>query len=349
MVNRIVGVDIGTTSLRAVEIENPDKPKPLFSAYATVPLPAGAVERGEVVEPNTVAQCLKRLWSIGRFKSRVAVLGMGNQRVLVRDLTVPLAPRERVREALPFQVQDMLPLPVGDALLDFYAVAESQSDTGPVLSGLLVAAVKEAVLANVRATEKAGLRASDVDLIPFALARVLATRAQLRGTFALVDIGAATTNVVIVKHGVPQFVRIIPAGGSDVTRALQSVLQVDVDTAERQKREFGLVRRAESADERRVADVLLETTGELLTSLRNTVNYYVNTRPDERVEGIILTGGGSLLTGLPEALSEMSRIPVHPGDPFRVVGLSRNVSAEALRIDRPSLSVALGLALRRAA
>ncbi|MDR6610627.1 type IV pilus assembly protein PilM [Leifsonia sp. 1010] len=349
MVNRIVGVDIGTTSLRAVEIEGPDKAKPLFAGYAIVPLPPGAVDRGEVVEPNTVAQCLRQLWTKGKFKSRTAVLGMGNQRVLVRDLTVPYATRERIRETLPFQVQDMLPLPVSDALLDFYPVAESQSDTGPVLTGLLVAAVKDAVLGNVRATEKAGLRATDVDVIPFALARVLATRAQLGGTYALVDIGAATTNVVIVKDGVPQFVRIIPAGGADLTTALQSTLQVDAETAERQKREFGLLRRVESQEERAVSDVLVQTVGELLTSLRNTVNYYVNTRPEDRVEGIVLTGGGSLLAGLPEALAEMSRIPVHAGDPFRVVGLTRKVSAEALRIDRPSLSVALGLALRRAA
>ncbi|KQR53791.1 pilus assembly protein PilM [Leifsonia sp. Leaf336] len=349
MTTRIVGVDIGTTSLRAVELENPDKAKPTFVSYATVPLPTGAVERGEVIEPNTVAHCLKQLWSAGKFRSRTAVLGMGNQRVLVRDLTVPSGPRERIRESLPFHVQDLLPLPVSDALLDFYPVAESQTDTGPVLTGLLVAAVKDAVLANVRATELAGLQASDVDLIPFALARALAARTQVGGTYALVDIGAATTNVVIVKDGVPQFVRIIPAGGADATKALQSALEVDLETAERQKREFGLVRRAETLDEKRVADVLLQVTGELLTSLRNTVNYFINTRPEERIAGIVLTGGGSQLAGLHEALAEMSRIPVHAGDPFRAVGLSRKVSTDALRADRPSLSVALGLALRRAA
>ena len=349
MSTSIVGVDIGNGMIRAVELADPEKPKPTLLRHAEVPLPDGAVSRGEVLEPNTVAGALRELWRKGGFKTRNVVLGMGNQRVLARDLAMPLMSIERIRESLPFHVQDMLPVPVADALLDFYPVSYGQSDSGPVVNGLLIAAVKDAVLANVRAAELAGLTPVDVDLIPFALSRVLLTRTAATGVSALVDIGANTTTVVIAADGVPQFVRIIPAGGSDMTDALRSGLEIAPHEAEGIKRTLGLASQVASVDEQRAVEIIYQAAGELLSSLRNTINYFVNTRPDARVERVVLSGGGAALPGLPEALGEMTRLPVVPGDPYVTVGLSRSLNADELRAKRSSLAVALGLAIGSAA
>ncbi|WP_348788695.1 type IV pilus assembly protein PilM [Leifsonia sp. NPDC080035] len=349
MSTSIVGVDIGNGMIRAVELADPAKPKPTLLRHAEVPLPEGAVNRGEVLEPNTVAAALRELWRKGGFKTRDIVLGMGNQRVLARDLAMPLMSIERIRESLPFHVQDMLPVPVADALLDFYPVSYGQSEGGPVVNGLLIAAVKDAVLANVRAAELAGLTPVDVDLIPFALSRVLLTRGEPSGFSALVDIGANTTTVVIAADGVPQFVRIIPAGGSDMTEALRSGLEIAPHEAEGVKRTLGLASQVSSVDEQRAVEIIYQAAGELLSSLRNTINYFVNTRPDARVERVVLSGGGAGLQGLPEALGEMTRLPVVPGDPYVAVGLSRSLNADELRAKRSSLTVALGLAIGSAA
>jgi len=215
---RIVGLDIGNEVLRGIELEYVAKKRPVVMRYHEVTLPEGAVRNGEVVEENTVATALKQLWAEGKFRTRDVVIGLGNQKVLARDLVVPRGSIESIREALPFQVQDLIPVPVAEALLDFYPVAEVASENGPAVSGLLVAAVKASVLANVNAVRKAGLWPVDVDLIPFALQRSIG--ADIPGTAAVIDIGATTTNIVISTGGVPQFVRIIPAGGDDLTRAL---------------------------------------------------------------------------------------------------------------------------------
>ena len=349
MVTTVVGVDIGSTSLRAVEVADAGKAHPTLVRHHEVPLSEGAVSRGEVLEPNTVAASLRHLWTEGGFKSKNVVLGMGNQRVLARDLSVPKMSRERIRETLPFQVQDMLPVPVADALLDFYPVSESVGENGPMVNGLLVAAVKDAVLGNVKAVQLAGLTPVDVDLIPFALSRVLLSRPQLAGTVALIDIGANTTSVVIAKDGVPQFVRIIPTGGYDLTHALQTGLEIGTGEAEMLKRSIGLAKQVNSIEEHRAVEIIYQVTSELLTSLRNTVSYFINTRPLDPVRQLVVTGGGSHLPGLPEALSEMTRLPVVPGDPFVTVALSRNLNADNLRQNRSALGVALGLALGSAA
>jgi type IV pilus assembly protein PilM len=346
MPSRIVGIDIGSTALRAVEIANPDKARPTVLRYFEVPLPVGAVHHGEVADQAAVTACLKQLWSKGGFKTKAVVLGLGNQRVLVRDLTVPMASLKVIRESLPFQVQDQLPVPVAEAQLDFYPTSGETGPDGPTASGLLVAARKEALLGNVAAVRHAGLLTTDVDLIPFALCRVLLRRGEGEGCTAIIDVGASTASIVIAKDGVPQFVRLIPTGGLDLTVALAARLAVSIDDAEKLKRNVGLRSLRDVPEHQHEAlRVIHELSMELLDSLRNTVTYFLKTRPHESIGRIILTGGGAELPGLAEALGEMTRLDVVMADPFEDLGLSRELTAKGLGPGPASMAVALGLAI----
>ena len=347
MGTRTVGVDIGSGSIRAVEVSRAGRGSATVVRYHEVPLPEGAVRNGEVAEVNTVAAALRQLWSVGGFTSKKVVLGIGNPKVLVRDVTVPKLSKKEIRTALPFQVQDMLPVPVADALLDFYPVSEGTSETGPVVNGLLVAAVKDAVMANVTAVVLAGLTPVEVDLIPFALNRVLQRGAMVAGTAALVDVGANTTNVLITTDGVPQFVRIIPAGGADVTAALAGRLGITMEQAEAGKRHLGLAPRAATPEQSEAAEIIYELTSELLNSLRNTLSFYLNSRPGKRIDRVLLSGGGSTMTSFALALAELTRMEVLLDDPFDHVTVAKNARKPSLpEVSTGAMTVALGLALR---
>ncbi|KFF59022.1 pilus assembly protein PilM [Cryobacterium sp. MLB-32] len=343
MTDSVVGIDIGTSGLRAVELSDAGTARPKLLRYHEIALPDGAVNRGEVAEPNTVAAALKALWSAGGFKSKNVVLGIGNHRALARDLAVPKMPMKRIRETLPFLVADMLPVSVAEALLDFYPINEGEGQSGPEINGLLIVAVKEAVLGNIAAVTLAGLTTVEVDLIPFAVSRAVCRGTSFDGAVALIDVGQATTSVVITLAGVPQFVRLIPAGGGDLTQALMLGLALDAPTAQRVKHEQGL---AESSHgETAEGAIITEATNDLLNSLRNTVNYFSNTRQHIPVTGIVLSGGGAQLTGFPEALEAVTRLPILTADPFASVAFGRGVDASALTKTQGRLTVALGLAL----
>lgn len=347
MTAHIVGLDIGETAVRGVEVRMMPKTGPSILRYHEVPLLDGAVRSGEVLEVNTVAAALKRLWLDGKFKTKDVVIGMGNQKVLARDLTVPRMPLASIRESLPFHVQDLIQVPVADALLDFYPIAEVESENGPAVSGLLIAAVKEAVMINLRAVREAGLSPVGVDLIGFALQRVLGR--STGETTALIDVGASTTNVVLAIDGVPRFVRIIPAGGDDVTRALMSRLEIERQQAEGLKRSIGLAPASVPPELRTAAGVIEETSGELLSSLRNTLKYFANTRHDGTAHRIALTGGGARLSGFAQALGAMTRAPITPIQPFGAEpasGSRKQVAPVPDDEDRRSrMTVALGLGL----
>ena len=347
MAKRIVGVDIGSTSLRAVELEGPAKARPVLSRYHEVPLPEGSVRRGEVLEVNTVASAFSTLWREGGFTGKNVVLGIGGQSVISRDLTVPRMPLEQIRESLQFQAQDLLPVPVNEAVLDFYPIEEAPGDGPPMVRGLLIAAIKQAVTSNLNAAMEAGLNPVQMDLIPFALSRAGGASGDAGSAVAQIDVGANTTNVVICVDGVPQFVRIIPAGGDDVTRALMRQLELAREDAEQLKQRIGLTGGA-APEERPALEIVYAATGELLTSIRNTLAYFSAHSPAP-LRTVVLSGGGARLAGFAKALGETTRTIVVPSAPVtRIVVPPRLAdTTDAVTVER--YSVALGLALGSAA
>lgn len=344
--SQLVGVDIGSTTIRAVEVAGVGTKRPSVVRFFTMPLPEGAVRNGEVLEVNTVSLALKQLWTAAKFSSKDVVLGVGNAKVLVRDLTVPKLGYKEIRESLPTHVQEMLPVPVADALLDFYPVSEGATESGPVVHGLLVAAIKDSVLANVKAVQLAGLNPVGVDLIPFAIMR-LTSAARMIGNVAHVDLGAKTTNVIVTSSGVPQFVRIISNGGDETTTALADRLDIGLVEAENLKRTVGLGGPVVPAEYVDAVNIIREITGTLLTSLKNTLSFFSNSRQNEPYSGIVITGGGAQLLGFADALSEITRIPVVVGDTFGGIDVSKDAARGTQ--SQAGLNVALGLALGGAA
>jgi len=340
-----VGLDFGRGVIRAAEVAGAASTRPTLVRYHQIAVPASGVSRGEVLEQDTVVSALKQLWRQAGFKTRKVIVGVGNARVLVRELTVPRMPMNRIRETLPFQVQDVLPVPVNEALLDFYPTAESEEDGAPVLHGLLVAAVKESVLGMVEAVEKARLVPVDVDLIPFALTRSILTGPIAEGAVALVHIGAETTMVVVAVNGVPQFVRIIQNGGDDINRALVSRLGMDEFQAEQIKRRFGLATQGAGPELRPAFEVIYEATGDLVVAIRNTLSFYLSSRPGATVGRLVLSGGGAELNGFATALADATRLPVRAPAPVERLAVARSVDTDQLSAGSAGVPVAAGLTL----
>lgn len=344
MAGGVVGVDIGSSMLRAVEIDDATKVRPTILRAHEVPLPEGSVKRGEVLEVHTVASAFKRLWASGGFRSKDVALGIGGQSVIVRDLAVPRMPLAQIRESLPFQVQDLLPVPVSDAVLDFYPVEEGEGESGPIVNGLLIAAFKQAVTTNVTAATLAGLNPVSMDLLPFAMTRVHTMSSPTSGYAVHMNIGANATSIVIARAGVPLFVRIVPAGGDDATRLLMTRLGMPRERAESLKKELGLTSVGVSDDERLAAEVIHEATSELLTAVRNTLAYFSGVRAGVQFDHLSVAGGATRLRGFASALAESTRISVVPVNPLAGAVVARSMRAKAGDEEMQTWITAIGLA-----
>src|SRR4051812_2682487 len=280
-----IGLDIGSSSIRAVEVRR-GKDEYSLSNFGQVPLPPGTMHGGVVQDPIAVTAALKQLWAACKFGTKNVALGVTNPQLVVREMSVANLPPKELHQALPFQVKDALPLAVEKALLDFYPLEEPGSN--PTVRGLLIAMPKDAVLTAVDAVQKAGLHVEAVDLASFALLRA-ASRLDTQ-VEAIVDIGADVTSVVVHADGEPLIVRTVPRGGAEITSAIATRLGVQLPEAEAIKCRFGLHGDGDPV----TADAAAEAVRPLASELRSSFTYLASGERQKRVTRVALCGGSAL-------------------------------------------------------
>lgn len=309
----------------------------------------GAVRDGEVVDVDVVAAAIRQLWTQAKFSTKKVVVGVANQKVVVRQVDLDWMPPGELKKSLPFQVQDYIPMPVEDAILDFHALEEHTNDAGTrMLRVLLVAASREMVGGALDAVDKAGLQATMVDLTSFA---VLRSQAASGGDYAvaaeaLVDIGAAVTNIVVHQGGVPRFVRILLMGGGDITDAVAERLGVPLDEAESVKQTNGLAT-SDGQGAQHPASRAIESTGAaFVDEVRGSLDFYLAQPGSARIGRVVVSGGGSRLGGLVERLALATRLPVELARPLSVLKIGKTgLTDEQLTYVEPMVTVPVGLAL----
>jgi len=344
-----IGLDIGTSGVRAAELSF-GKGQVTLNRFGQVALPDGAVRDGEVIDVEAVAQAIRQLWAHTKFSGKKVVIGVSNQKVVVRQVDLPYLPMPELKKSLAFQVQDYIPMPVEHAVLDFYPLEEVSGSHGDrVLRGLLVAASREMVLNAVHAVQKAGLTPTTVDLSSFAVLRSLGGTDQLgvNGEVqALVDIGAKVTNIVVHESGVPRFIRILLMGGQDLTESVAERAGVPVQQAEALKQQMGLQADGAVNDPTPAVRALETGASALLDEIRGSLDYYMASSGSSPIRRLILTGGGSRLNGFAARLSQATRLEVVAGNPLASLEVGRTgLSPEQISFVEPLAVVPVGLAL----
>ena len=356
-----IGLDIGSTAVRAVELTGGDPPTVIKAAQ--VPLPAGAVENGEVKDPDVVTEALRELWERGGFKAKRVYMGVGNQRVVVREIALPYLPEKELRASLGFQVQEFIPMAVDEAVLDYDPIGEFEQDDRKMLRMLLVAAQRQMVDTVVSAATGAKLEPVGLDLVPFAMVRSVGTTGvgmdlEDEGDEAVIDIGAHVTNIVVHARGTVRFVRILPSGGRDVTLAIARGIGVEDDVAERLKRgedveletpprvdQEGGDEVAEPPDTGRVKEIAMQRAASFVDEIRSSLEFYTAQAQGARIARVLVTGGGSKLEGFLELLRQRIPVEVEAGQVFQHARSQLSLSDEALAEAEPVLAVAVGLAI----
>ena len=338
-----IGLDIGSTAVRAVELLGSP---PTVVRASQVALPAGAVESGEVRDPGAVSDALQKLWSEGGFKGRQVYLGVGNQRVVVREISLPYLPEKELRSSLGFQVQEFIPMPVDDAVLDYHTIGEFEQDDRKMLRMLLVAAQRSMVDLVVQAVSGARLEPIGIDLVPFALVRSIGASdkgldlEEGQVEEAIVDIGAHVTNIVVHGRGETRFVRILPSGGRDITVAIARSAGIEDDVAERLKRGQEV---EDAPSPQQVRQAALQRAAAFVDEVRSSLEFYTAQAKDVQIGRVKVTGGGSRLEGLFELMRQRIPVPVEPGAVFGNV--AHQLDQADVAAAEPLLAVAIGLGL----
>jgi type IV pilus assembly protein PilM len=335
-----IGLDIGSSSIRAVEVRRA-KDEHALTNFGQVPLPPRTVQGGVVQDPVVVTSALKQLWAACKFDTKHVRLGVTNPQLVVREMSVSNLPAKEMHKSLPFQVRDMLPLAVERSLLDFHPLEEPGDS--PTVRGLLIAMPKDAVLTSVQAVERAGLHVVGVDLASFALLRA-ASRLDAQ-VEAIVDIGAEVTSVVAHADGEPLIVRTVPRGGQEITDNIATRMGITMPEAEALKCRYGLHGDGRPDTAMAAADAIRP----LVNELRSSFTYLASGERQKQVTRISLSGGSALMPGLAEHLQEQLRVGVMYADNAGRLRDTRRARERGFDSFVPSAAVSIGLTLGAAA
>jgi type IV pilus assembly protein PilM len=337
-----IGLDVGTNAVRAVEIELSEPP--LIRRMGQVALPTGAVVDGEVADVAAVSIALQRLWTQAGFKSRAVRVGMSSARVIVRTIEMPRLSHDDLMSAIRLQLDDYVPLPAEETVFDIRRLDGPES-AGQTVQLLLGATHREAVEPLVMAVQGANLEVTAVDVIPAALAIALthAGPDQAEGVDILLSIGAGTVVVVAARAGEPVFSRTLTSScGRLTTERIATRLAVGDLDAERYKR-LGTTDDPTSAVATLAAEASID---ELIDEVRASLAFYAEQPSARPVSRMLVTGGGSLLPGLTEALARNLAIEVDRADPFTGLRLGRTGFEPCdLPYLAPYMAAAVGVAL----
>jgi type IV pilus assembly protein PilM len=339
----LVGLDIGSSSVKAIELNKKGSSLQLVS-LGFENLQSDTIVDGQIMELNNVSNVISNIFNEHQIKTTRVAAGVSGHSVIVKNIILPQMSEEELQESFSWHAEEHIPFDIADVNLD-YQLTNNSSESLHVL----MAACKSDKIANVKqAIQLAGKQPVVIDVDAFALQNCYEVNYQPKPgqIVALLNIGASTMNINILNGTRSVFARDASVGGSQYTSLLQKELGLSFEQAEAVKRGLPLP----DGIEPRPIQPIIETVSDVLAlEVRKTMDFYRATanEGEASIQKILLAGGGSKLPGLAEYLGRRFEITVEVFDPFRGIEVDANkFDPDYMKEIVPEMAVAVGLALR---
>jgi type IV pilus assembly protein PilM len=320
----IIGLDIGSTSVKAVELVV--KPKGIELLHLGVaPLPPEAIVQGAFLNSGAITDAIREALDAGGIKGRNVAAAVSGHSVIVKKISLPTMTRDELEESIRWEAEQYIPFDINEVNLDFQILE------GADLEGQMEVLLQPAVL----------------DVAAFAVENAFESNYDVRPdeVVALVNVGGQVVNINIVVGGVPAFTRDISTGGNVYTEEIQKALSVGWEEAERIK----LGGREESQDvvPQEVEQAMRSVTETVIGEISRSLDFFAATAAESRISRIFLSGGGSRVSGFDAAFQGKTNIPVDTLNPLSRMLPNNRFDPDYLAELAPSLGVGIGLAMRR--
>lgn len=339
----LVGVDIGSSSVKAVELQGKPGNLQLVSlGYEN--LQADSIVDGQIMELNDVSNVIANIFREHQIKTDRVAAGVSGHSVIVKNIVVPQMTKEELEESIEWHAEEHIPFDISDVSLDYQIIGSA-----PDALHVLMAACKRDKLANVKqAIQLAGKLPAVIDVDAFALQNCYEVNYQPTPgqIVALLNIGASTMNINILNGTRSVFTRDVSVGGNQYTSLLQRELGLTHEQAEAVKRGLPL---PEGTEERAIKPILETVSDILALEIQKTMDFYraIAEEGGGTVQKIYISGGGSKLPGLTEYLASRFEVTVEVFNPFLQIKVDvRRFDPDYMREVIPEMVVAVGLALR---
>ncbi len=341
-VSSFIGLDIGSTALRAVELKGNGKARSLYK-YAYMPIDPKLVLSDAKSDQSQLTQAIAQLIDQGKFSTTNIAAGVPSNRVFTTVADVDRLPQRELEKSIRYQADALIPTPLNESKIDWAVLGDSPVDKTK-LEIMLTSVSNEFIERRLDIVESAGLNVIAFEPDNLALARSLAVP-DAGAAYLILDMGYKSSDIVVVYAGMPRLTRSIPTGMEAVIRSAMQNLNVDDKQAEQFVMKFGLSR---EKLEGQVFQSIIGAVDLLTAEVEKSIKFFQTRYTSVGLDRLIVTGGGSVLPEFPLYLANKFMLNVEIGNPWQSVQFDSGRQNELLAIAN-QFSVAVGLAGRVAA
>ncbi len=342
----IIGLDIGSASVKAVELTVKNKGIEL-QHVGIAQLPPEAIVQGAFLNSSAIVDAIREAVNGASARTKHVATAVSGHSLIVKKISLPSMTRDELEESIRWEAEQYIPFDINEVNLDFQIL--NSGETEGQMDVLLVAAKKDLIDDYVNVVREAGLHPAVLDVEAFAVENAFEANCDAAPdeVIALADIGAQVVNINIIANGIPAFTRDISTGGSVYTEEIQKALSVSWEEAERIKIGGSTTEQSQEVVPQEVEQAMQSVTETVTGEISRSLDFFAATAAESRISRIVLTGGGSRVSGLDAAFQAKTNIPVEHLNPLAKVVPSSRFDQEFLEEVGPSLGVSVGLALRR--
>lgn len=340
----IIGLDVGSRYIKAVQLKG-FKWGYRLECIGITQLSPDLIIDGSIIDSLRVIDAIKELISKAQIKVKnTAIAISGHSSVIMKIISLPQMSEEELGESIKFEAERYIPFDIDDVSLDFQIVGFKERQNQ--IDVLIVAAKKDKINEYVFVVREAGLNPVIVDVNAFALENMYEVNyeAKKMHDVALVNVGASTANINILKDGISIFMRDISIGSNLHTEALQKEFALPYSEAERLKH-GGVIA---GVSEEKIEPILNFASEDIIAEILRSFKYFREEATyEEDIKEIILSGGCAMVKGFASLLSQMIGIDVKIAAPLKNIRAPETFDRNYLGEIAPMIAVATGLALRR--
>jgi len=338
---QVVGCDVGSSAIKLVELKPLKNDEFQLVHAAVAELSPEAIVDGAIMDSSLVVEALTGLISENGIKNAKFGGSLSGHSVIIKKIQLPSMTEAELAESIQWEAEQYIPFDINDVNLDYVVLETGSSDTMDVL---LVAVKRDRINDYTSVIVQAGKEPVLVDVDVFAVQNAFETNYSSRGeTVALVNVGASVMNINVLHDGNSVFWRDVAFGGNLYTEAIQREFNLPREDAEKLKLggDLGQV----SAQQ--VDSVLGAASEDLAAELQKTIDFFVATSSVDRLDRVMLSGGGSLVANLESILQERFQVNVELLNPFRNIRYNESdFDPDWINSNAPAMAVAVGLAIR---
>jgi type IV pilus assembly protein PilM len=335
--NQLIGIDVGSHSIKIVEIEDTKKGMVLKN-FGIIGLPQEAIVEGSIKEMEIVSTALKNLLKNLKIKNKNVATSISGYSVIVKKITIPKKERVDLEQSIQSEAEQYIPEEFMDVLL--------------------VAAKKDIVEEYISLLHLSEINPLVLDIDAFALQNVFEiSDHEQSGCHALVNIGAQQLTINVIDYGVSIFTRDSAYGGAQITSEIQKKLNISYQEAENIKlgakpienEKRPIIEDIFTTGEKRpiIEDIFTTGVSNWCQEIKRALDFVRSTSPNIKIENILLSGGSSLMPGFSKYLGLETDLKVEMLDPFPNIEIrEKTFDISYLKYMAPQAAVSIGLALR---